>query len=135
MLFSPGIPAGATMTFETALANHDGEALIACPKSELHTHAILGGSRSFVRERTGIDVVPLDRVLASMDEMHEWVSANRIGEAFPGAAGRMLARRAKPLRIEHPAKARSCRAPLLCLGRHPSWVAALLRWHAAVMQV
>lgn len=26
-----------------------------------------------------------------MDEMHEWVSANRIGEAFPGAAGRMLA--------------------------------------------
>lgn len=26
-----------------------------------------------------------------MDEMHEWASANRIGEAFPDAAGRMLA--------------------------------------------
>ncbi len=90
-MFSPGIPAGTTMTFEAALANHDREALIACPKSELHTHATLGGSRSFVRERTGIDVVPLDRVLAAMDEMHEWVRANRIGEAFPGAAGRMLA--------------------------------------------
>ena len=79
------------MTFEAALADHDREALIACPKSELHTHATLGGSRSFVRERTGIDIVPLDRVLASIDEMHEWVSANRIGEAFPGAPGRMLA--------------------------------------------
>lgn len=79
------------MTFEAALANHDREALVAFPKSELHTHATLGGSRSFVREKTGIDIVPLDRVLASMDEMHAWVGANRINEAFPGAAGRMLA--------------------------------------------
>ncbi|WP_417309176.1 hypothetical protein [Devosia sp.] len=79
------------MTFEAALASHDRDALVAWPKSELHTHASLGGSRSFVRERTGIDIVPLDRVLASMDEMHDWVSANRVGEAFPGAAGRMLA--------------------------------------------
>jgi hypothetical protein len=91
MLFSPGLPAGTPMTFEAALASHDREALIACPKSELHTHATLGGSRRFVRERTGIDIVPLDHVLASIDEMHQWVSANRIGEAFPGAAGRMLA--------------------------------------------
>jgi hypothetical protein len=91
MLFSPGLPAGTPMTFEAALASHDREALIACPKSELHTHATLGGSRRFVRERTGIDIVPLDHVLASIDEMHEWVGANRIGEAFPGAAGRMLA--------------------------------------------
>ena len=79
------------MTFEAALASHDRQALVAYPKSELHTHATLGGSRSFVRERTGIDIVPLDRVLASLDEMHQWVKANRIGEAFPGAAGRMLA--------------------------------------------
>lgn len=56
------------MTFEAALADHDREALVACPKSELHTHAPLGGSRRFVRERTGIDVVPLDRVLASMND-------------------------------------------------------------------
>ncbi|UYO00412.1 MAG: hypothetical protein KIT02_04115 [Devosia sp.] len=79
------------MTFEAALASHDREAVVACPKSELHTHATLGGSRSFVREKTGIDIAPLDRVLSSMDEMHEWVGANRIGEAFPGASGRMLA--------------------------------------------
>jgi adenosine deaminase len=79
------------MTFGAALASQDRDALIAYPKSDLHTHAALGGSRSFVHERTGIDIVPLDRVLASMDEMHEWVSANRIGEAFPGAMGRMLA--------------------------------------------
>ncbi len=73
------------------MVSHDREALRAIPKSELHTHAILGGSRSHVRERTGIDVVPLDRVLGSMDEMHSWVDANRIGEAFPGAAGRLIA--------------------------------------------
>ena len=79
------------MSFEAALASHDRDALIACPKSELHTHATLGGSRSFVRERTGIDIVPLDRVLASMDEMHDWVGGSRIGEAFPGATGRLLA--------------------------------------------
>lgn len=79
------------MTLEAALASFDREALVACPKGELHTNATLGGSRNFVRERTGIDIVPLDCVLASMNEMHEWVSANRIGEAFPGAAGRMLA--------------------------------------------
>lgn len=91
MLFLLKPLAGRVMTFEAALANHDRNALIACPKSELHTHATLGGSRSFVRQRTGIDIVPLDRVLASMDDMHDWVSANRIGEAFPGAQGRMLA--------------------------------------------
>ncbi len=79
------------MTFEAALANGDRNAIRAYPKSELHTHATLGGSRSFVRERTGIDIVPLDRVLSSMNEMHEWANANGIAEAFPGAVGRMLA--------------------------------------------
>lgn len=74
------------MTFGAALDSHHRDNLIGYPKSELNTHAMLGGSRSFVRDRTGMNIAPLDRVLTSMTEMHEWVSANRIGEAFPGAA-------------------------------------------------
>lgn len=77
--------------FETALAAHDREALRTIPKSELHTHATLGGSRRYVREKTGIDIVPLDHVLGSMDEMHKWADANRIGEAFHDGASRLIA--------------------------------------------
>ena len=77
--------------FETALAAHDREALRTIPKSELHTHAVLGGSRRYVREKTGIDIVPLDHVLGSMDEMHKWAEANRIGGAFHNGASRLIA--------------------------------------------
>ena len=77
--------------FETALAAYDREALRTIPKSELHTHATLGGSRRYVREKTGIDIVPLDHVLGSMDEMHEWAAANRIGGAFHDGASRLVA--------------------------------------------
>ena len=77
--------------FEAALAARDLAALREVPKSELHTHATLGGNRAFVEETTGIDVAPLTHVLTSMDEMHRWATANRIGEAFAGASGRLLA--------------------------------------------
>lgn len=81
-----GILTETKLNFEVALNSHRCNNLIGYPKSGLHTHAMLGGSRSFVRERTGVDIAPLDRVLTSMTEMHEWVSANRIGEAFLVAA-------------------------------------------------
>ena len=77
--------------FEAALASHDRKTLRTISKSELHTHATLGGSRRYVRERTGIDIVPLDRVLGSMDEMHKWADANRVGEAFHDGASRLIA--------------------------------------------
>jgi hypothetical protein len=77
--------------FEFGLAARDLAALREVPKSELHTHGTLGGNRAFVEKATGIDVVPLDHVLTSMEEMHSWATANRIGEAFPGAYGRLLA--------------------------------------------
>jgi hypothetical protein len=76
--------------FEAALAAGDIAALRAIPKADLHNHATVGGNRDFVRERTGVDVVPLDHVLGSMDDMHKWVGENLAG-AFPGPQGRMLA--------------------------------------------
>jgi hypothetical protein len=59
-----------TTTFEDALGTGDIAAIRRVPKSDLHTHATLGGNRAFVRERTGLDVTPLDRVLGSMSDMH-----------------------------------------------------------------
>lgn len=76
--------------FEAALLADDLEALRACPKGDLHNHAILGGDRAFIRERTGRDIAPLDRVLPSMAGMHEWVGRS-IGDIFAGPAGRLLA--------------------------------------------
>lgn len=88
-----GNTVGAHMSsaFEMALAARDLAALRAVPKSELHTHATLGGNRAFVREKTGFDFVPLDHVLGSMAEMHRWVDDNNFGAAFPGNLGRLLA--------------------------------------------
>lgn len=75
--------------FETALAAGDVAALRAIPKADLHNHFNLGGNRDFVREKTGVDVVPLDHVLNSMGEMHEWVGKH-VGPAIKGPMGRML---------------------------------------------
>jgi adenosine deaminase len=75
--------------FETALAAGDIAALRALPKADLHNHAIGGGNRDFVREKTGVDVAPIDHVLHSMDEMHEW-AGKHTGQAFKGPHGRMI---------------------------------------------
>jgi adenosine deaminase len=53
-------------------------------------HAIMGGNRDFLRERTGRDIAPLQGVLRSMDEMHVWATDN-VGDLFAGAEGRALA--------------------------------------------
>jgi len=76
--------------FQTALEHGDLEAIRACPKSDLHVHAIMGGNRDFLRERTGRDIAPLQGVLRSMDEMHVWAS-NNLGDVFAGVEGRALA--------------------------------------------
>jgi len=75
--------------FETALAAGDVVALRAIPKADLHNHITFGGNRDYVREKTGVDVAPLDYVLKSMDEMHEW-AGRHIGAAFKGPQGRMI---------------------------------------------
>jgi len=76
--------------FVTALQTGDVEAIRRAPKADLHIHGFGGGDRSFVRERTGVDIRPLDRVLGSMAEMHAFVEQNFL-PAFPGLAGRALA--------------------------------------------
>jgi adenosine deaminase len=76
--------------FQTALEHGDLEAIRACPKSDLHVHAIMGGNREFLRERTGRDIAPLQGVLRSMDEMHVWARDN-VGDVFAGVEGRALA--------------------------------------------
>ena len=78
-----------TSDFEEALVAGDIAALRASPKADLHNHFTFGGNRDYVREKTGVDVVPLDRVLKSMDEMHQW-AGQHIGPAFQGPQGRMI---------------------------------------------
>ena len=75
--------------FAAALEAGDLAALRAIPKADLHNHFTFGGNRAFVREKTGIDVAPLDHALQSMDEMHEW-AGKHISPAFQGLQGRML---------------------------------------------
>jgi adenosine deaminase len=75
---------------QAALARGDLEALRRFPKSDLHNHFFLGGNRALVSEWAGHDIAPLDRKLASMAEMHEWVQS-RFGRLFAGARGRLKA--------------------------------------------
>ena len=76
--------------FQAALEAGDLAAIRACPKADLHIHAIMGGCREFIRERTGRDIAPLEGVLGSMDEMHAWTDT-QTGGLFRDAAGRAVA--------------------------------------------
>ncbi|MCI3132100.1 hypothetical protein [Phenylobacterium aquaticum] len=76
--------------FQAALEAGDLAGLRACPKADLHIHALMGGDRDWVRARTGRDIAPLEHVLGSMDEMHAWVS-DATGDVFKGGAGRAVA--------------------------------------------
>jgi adenosine deaminase len=76
--------------FATALELGDLEALRRAPKADLHIHGFGGGDRAFIRERTGVDIAPVDGVLRSMAEMHAFVDEKLI-PVFPGVAGRALA--------------------------------------------
>ncbi len=76
--------------FQAALEAGDLAAIRACPKADLHIHAIMGGCREFIRERTGRDIAPLEGVLGSMDEMHAWTDT-QTGGLFQDAAGRAVA--------------------------------------------
>ncbi|MDO8799682.1 hypothetical protein [Phenylobacterium sp.] len=75
--------------FQTALEAGDLAGVRACPKADLHLHAIGSGNRDFLRARTGRDIVPVDRVLTSMDDMHAWTGEHLAG-LFQGQ-GRALA--------------------------------------------
>lgn len=76
-------------SFQEALEARDLAAIRAAPKADLHVHAIGGGDREFLRERTGRDIAPAEGVFGSVAEMDAWTGANL---GLPGgAAGRALA--------------------------------------------
>jgi len=75
------------VNFQDALARRDLAAMRRCPKSDLHNH--LGGDPDHVFERTGRRIVPLDRRLSAIAEMHQWAEEN-FGTMFNDAAGRLL---------------------------------------------
>ncbi|HHY12952.1 MAG TPA: adenosine deaminase [Firmicutes bacterium] len=58
--------------FMSALARQDLASIRQVPKSDLHNHFVLGGSRDYIFQQTGIKIPSLDRTLHSMQDMHEW---------------------------------------------------------------
>ena len=77
------------MEFVDALIQENLEAIRRFPKSDLHNHFVLGGSRHFLREYSGRDILPIKHPLHSMDEMHAWNSKN-IGTNFETPEGRRM---------------------------------------------
>ena len=82
------------MEFTDALKCGDLEALRSCPKADLHNHFVLGGSRKFLLEQTGITVQPIKTPIHSMDEMHAWGSRNLADFSNTAEGRRMLIRAA-----------------------------------------
>src|SRR5271154_7127144 len=79
----------ASEAFIAALEASDLEGVRRAPKAESHTHGPFGGDRAWLAARTGRDIAPVSRPLASMDEMHAWTAAN-VADLFKGAEGRRL---------------------------------------------
>ncbi len=58
--------------FVSALKRQDFAAIRQVPKSDLHNHFVLGGSREYIFEKTGVHIPGLEETLGSMQEMHDW---------------------------------------------------------------
>lgn len=69
--------------FIAALKERNIEKIKSCPKADLHNHFVLGGSRQYLHQFTGVKIEPVRSPLKSMNEMHEWNRVN-IGEKFEG---------------------------------------------------
>ena len=67
--------------FIEALKKHDIDKLRTIPKSDLHNHFVLGGSRKYIQHQTGIEIPFLKGVLSTMQDMHDWNNMY-IGERF-----------------------------------------------------
>jgi adenosine deaminase len=76
-------------TFVQALQTKDLEAIKKIPKADLHNHFVFGGNRAFIREKTGIDIVPFNGIMQSLDEMHKWYDKN-LGEQFNNSEMRQI---------------------------------------------
>lgn len=67
--------------FIKALKNHDLYNLRMIPKSDLHNHFVLGGSREYIQLQTSVEIPFLKGILTSMQGMHEW-NNTYIGSRF-----------------------------------------------------
>lgn len=75
--------------FIEALEKGDLEAIRKIPKADLHNHFVLGGSREFIKDKTGYEIYPITSPLNSMREMDAW-SSKYIGNRFNTTEGRRL---------------------------------------------
>ena len=75
--------------FMEALINYDIDKIKAIPKSDLHNHFVLGGSREYIKRKTGCEIPFFNGVLSSMDDMHNW-NNRYIGERFNSKEMRIL---------------------------------------------
>lgn len=65
-----------SFAFIRALEERDIQALSKIPKSDLHNHTPLGGSRKLIRELSGKEIPKLDRRFMSIPEMNKWCDDN-----------------------------------------------------------
>lgn len=79
--------------FVDALEQGDLGKIRSFPKSDLHNHFVLGGSRQYIRDMTGLDIKPVMGPLASMEEMHAW-NREALGKRFETPEMRRLLIRA-----------------------------------------
>ena len=75
--------------FTEALKNGNLEEIRKFPKSDLHNHFVLGGSREYIFEKTGYEIKSISQPLKSMSEMDSW-SGQYIGNRFNSPEGRKL---------------------------------------------
>lgn len=67
--------------FITALEQRDLVKISSFPKSDLHNHFVLGGSREYLRQMTGVQIKPIHGCLSSMDDRHAW-NRDNLGKRF-----------------------------------------------------
>lgn len=67
--------------FIEGLKEHSIDKLRTIPKSDLHNHFVLGGSREYIHHKIGIEIPFLKGILSTMQDMHDW-NNTYIGERF-----------------------------------------------------
>ena len=77
------------MTFTEALKSGNIENIRRFPKPDVHNHFVLGGSRDYIFQKTGVEIKPITKPLNSMNEMDAW-SSQYIGNRFNNSEGRKL---------------------------------------------
>ncbi len=65
-----------SIKFVKALQSHNVDLLAQIPKSDLHNHTTLGGSRKIIKELSGKTIPPLSKRFNSIPEMNKWCDEN-----------------------------------------------------------